>query len=101
MKKRFEGIQILLVIGMSLFILALPAYLRCTSLSETKFISFDLSFENPDQKDGPLDNENGLKAFGPPAFFAILLLGTNLFEQFSHLFSAILSLHQKVLTLRC
>jgi hypothetical protein len=100
-KKRFKNIQIFLVMAISLFILALPAYLRCTNLSETKFISFDLSFENSDQKDGPLDNENELKVFGPPASFAILLLGTNLFERSSHLFSQAFSLGQKTFVLRC
>ena len=101
MKKRFESIQIFLVIAISLFILAIPAYLRCTSLSETKFVSFDLSFENPDQKDGPLDNENEWKVFGSTAFSIIFLLGTNLFERFSHLFSQALSLRQKPFVLRC
>jgi len=101
MKKGFENRQIFLAIAISLFILALPAYLRCTNLSETKFISFDLSFENPDQKDGPLDNENELKGFGPTAFSIIFLLGTNLFERSSHLFSQALSLRQKTFVLRC
>ena len=101
MKKGFENRQIFLAIAISLFILALPAYLRCTNLSETKFISFDLSFENSDQKDGPFDNQNGLRVFGPPAFFAIFLLDTNLFERSSHLFSQALSLRQKTFVLLC
>jgi hypothetical protein len=87
--------------AISLFILALPAYLRCTTFSETKFISFDLSFENSDQKDGPFDNENGLKVFSPPAFFTIFLLDTNLFERSSYLFSQAFSLGQKTFVLRC
>jgi len=101
MKKRFESIQILLVIAISLFILAIPDYLRRTSLSETKLIHFELSFENPDQKNGPLDNENEWKVFAPTAFSIIFLLGTNLFERFSHLFSQALSLRQKTFVLRC
>ena len=101
MKKRFKSIQIFLVIAISLFILAFPAYLRCTNLSETKFASSDLGFENPDQENGLPDNENELKVFGPTAFFTIFLLGTNLFEQSSHLFSQALSLRQKTFVLRC
>jgi len=101
MKKRFKSIQIFLVIAISLFILALPAYFRCTSFSETKFVSCDLSFENPDQEGGLPDNENELKVFGPTAFFTIFLLGTNLFEQSSPLFSQALSLCQKTFILRC
>jgi hypothetical protein len=101
MKKRFGNIEIFLVVAISFFILALPAYLHCTNLSETKFSSFDLSFENADQKEGPLDNENGLKVFGLTAFSIIFLLGTNLFERSSHLSSQALSLRQKTFILRC
>jgi len=101
MKKRFKRIQFFLVIAISLFILALPAYLRCTNLSETKFASSDLGFENPGQENGLSDNGNGLKVFGPSAFFTLFLLSTNLFEQSSHLFSQVLSLRQKTPVLRC
>jgi hypothetical protein len=101
MKKRFKRIKILLVIAISLFILALPAYLRCTNLSETKFFSSDLSFENPDQENGLSDNENELKVFGPTALFTVFLPGTNFSEQSSHLFSQVLSLRQKNFVLRC
>ena len=101
MKKRFKSIQIFLVVAISLFILALPAYLRCTSLSETKFASSDLGFENPGQENGLPDNENELKVFGPIAFFTIFLLSTNLFEQSSHLSRRTLSLRQQTSVLRC
>ena len=101
MKKRFKSIQIFLVIAVSLFMVALPSYLRCTNLSETKFVSFDLSFENPDQKDGPFDNETEWKAFGPTAFSIIFLLGTNLFDRSSYLFSHALSDRQILFVLRC
>ncbi len=101
MKKRFKRIQISLVIAISLFILALPAYLRCTNLSETKFASSDLGFENPGQENGLPDNENELKVFGPTAFFTIFLLSTDLFEQSPHLFPRPLSLCQKTSILRC
>ena len=101
MKKRFKRIQIFLIIAICFFILAFPAYLRCTKLSQTKFISSDLSFENPDQEEGLPDNEKELKVYGPYALLIIFHLVTNLFEQPSHLFSQTLSLCQRTFALRC
>jgi|GEM_PF-347301 hypothetical protein len=101
MKKRFKRIQIFLALTISLFILAFPAYLRCTQLSQTKFVSSDLSFENLDQEEGLPDNEKELKVFGPTAFLVICVSGTNLFEQSLHLFSHTLSLRHKTSVLRC
>ena len=101
MKKRFKGIQIFLVIAISLFILALPAYLLCSKLSQTKFISSDLSFENPDQEEALPDNERELKVYGRSASLIIFLSGTNLFKQSSYLFSQALSLRQGIVVLRC
>jgi hypothetical protein len=101
MKKRFKRIQIFLALTISLFILAFPAYLRCTQLSQTKFVSSDLGFENLDQEEGLPDNEKELKVFGPTAFLVICVSGTNLFEQSLHLFSHTLSLRHKTSVLRC
>ena len=101
MKKRFKGIQIFLVIAISLFILALPAYLLCAKLSQTKFVSTDLSFENPDQEERLPNNERELKVYGPSAFLIIFRLGPNLFEQSSYLISQALSLRQGIVVLRC
>jgi hypothetical protein len=101
MKKRFKRIQIFLIIAISLFIVAFPAYLRCTKLSQTKFVSSDLSFENPGQEEGLPDNEKELKIYGPSTLLIIFLLGTNLFEQSSQLFSQTSSLRQKTFVLRC
>jgi hypothetical protein len=101
MEKRFKGIQILPVITMSLFILALPAYLHCARPSQTKFVSSDLSFENPDQKEGLPDNEKEWKGFGPSTLFMMFLLGGIRFERSSYLFSQVLSLRQRIVVLRC
>jgi len=101
MKKRFRGIQIFLVTAISLFILALPAYQRCTQLSQTKFVSSDLSFENPDQEEGLPDNEKELKVYGPSTILIILLCGINFFERSSHLFFQIIPLGQRIVVLRC
>lgn len=101
MKKRFKGIQIFLVIAISLFLLALPAYLRYAHLSQTKFVSSDLSFENPDQDDGLPDNEKELKVYGLSTLLILFPLGINLFEQSSHLLPRSLSLRQNTSVLRC
>ncbi len=101
MGKRFKSIQILLVIAISLFVLALPAYLRCTQLSQTKFVSSDLGFENPVQEMGMPDNEKELKVYGLTTLFIIILLGTNLFELSFHFFPQALSLRQRIVVLRC
>jgi hypothetical protein len=96
-----KRIQILLGIAISLFILALPAYLRCTQLSQSKFISSDLSFEDSGQEEGLPDSEKELKAFGSSGLLIIFDLGTNLFEQSFHWFSQRVSLHQETFVLRC
>jgi hypothetical protein len=101
MKRRFKSIHIFLVIPISLFVLALPAFLRCSNLSETKFVSSELSFETPDQENELAGNENELKIFGPSAFFTTFLLDTKFFEQYCHLFSQVISLRRNTLVLRC
>ena len=93
--------QIFLGIAISFFILALPAYLRCAQLSQSKFVSSDLGFESPDQEEGLPDNEKELKVFGPSAFPINFLLATNLFEQSSYLYRQALSLRQRIVVLRC
>lgn len=101
MKKWFKGIQIFVVLTISFFILALPAYLHCTKLSEANFVSSDLSFENPDRQNELSDYENELRVFGPSAFSIIFLPRTNLLQQSSHFFPQALSLRQKPFILRC
>jgi hypothetical protein len=101
MKERFKGIQIFLVIAISLFILAFPAYLRCNELSQIKFIRSDLSFEDPDQEEELSNKEKELKGFVPTAFFTVFLLGIKLLDPSSHLFPLSLSLRQETLILRC
>jgi hypothetical protein len=100
-KKRFKTIPIFLVIAIFLFILTHLAYLRCTELSQTKFVSSDLSFENPDQEDGLPDNGKELKIYGPSTLLIMFLLGITFFEQSSYLFSQALSIRQRIVVLRC
>jgi hypothetical protein len=101
MKKRFKGIQIFLIIAISLFILALPAYLRCTQMSQIKFVSSDLGFGNPVQEEGVPDNQKELKAYRQITLLIIFLLGANLFELSFHLFPQASSLRQRIIVLRC
>ena len=102
MRKRFKRMmQFFLVIAISFFILTPPAYLRYSNLSEAKFLSSDLGFENTDRENRTPDNENDLKVFGPTAFFIISLLGTHLFEQSLHLFPQTFSLRHQTFRLRC
>jgi hypothetical protein len=101
MKKRFKRIQFFLVITISLFILVLLAYFRCTQLSQTKFISSDLNFENLNREEGSPDHEKESKIFGLTAFSIMFLSGANLFEKSCHLFHRSLSSRQKTFVLRC
>ena len=101
MKKRSKRIQILLGIAVSFFILALPAYLRCTQLSQSKFVSSDLGFESSDQEEALPDTEKELKVFGPNAFPINFLLATNVFDQSSYVLPQALSLRQGIVVLRC
>ena len=102
MRERIKRIQIPLVIAICLFVMALPAYLRCADSSVTKFASSDLFFQNPDQENGlPDGGKSELKVLGLIAFFTIFLLGTHLSKECSHLFSRPLSLIQKTSVLRC
>jgi hypothetical protein len=101
MKKRLKRIQIFLGIAISLFILALPVYLRCTQLSQSKFVSSDLSFENSGQEEWMRESGKEWKGYGSSALLIIFDSGTNLFEQSFHLLSQALSLHQETFVLRC
>jgi hypothetical protein len=101
MKKRLRRIQILLSIAIPLFILALPAYLRCTQLSQSKFVSPDLSFENSGEEERLPDSERELKVYGPSTFLIIFDLSPNPFEPTFHLLFQIPFLWQKTFVLRC
>ncbi len=90
-----------MAIATPFFILALPAYLHCTQLLQSKFVSSDLAFENQGQGEGLSDSEKELKVFGSSALLIRFDLCTDPFEHPSHLFSQPLSAHQKMFVLRC
>ena len=101
MKERFKGIEIFLVISISAFLLVFPAYLRCTDLAGDRILSTDLSFENSDQIDGSAGQQYQLKASTSVIFPNKSLHETNLFEQFSRLFSRTLSNRREIFVLLC
>ncbi len=101
MENRFKGIRIFLSIAIPFFILALPAYLRCTQLLQFRFVSPDLTFERQGQEEGLPDSEKELKVFASNALLIIFDLSTNPLEHSFHLFSQPFSLHQKTFVLRC
>jgi hypothetical protein len=101
MMKTFRGIQIFLMIAISLCILALAGYLRYTQLSQYKFVSADASLENPDPEQELPDNEKELKVDGSSALSIMFHLGTHLFDQPFLLFFQTLSLRQVTFVLRC
>jgi len=101
MKSDFKRIHIFIPIAISLFILALPIYLRHIHLSQSKFVSSDLSFEDSGQEGGLPDNEKELKIYGPSTFLTVFLFATNLFYLSFHLFPQVLSLRQRIVVLRC
>ena len=88
------------MISISAFLLVFPAYLRCTDLAGDRILSTDLSFENSDQTDGSAGQENQLKA-STSVIFPKSLHETNLFEQFSRLFSRTLSNRREIFVLLC
>ncbi len=99
MKK--SSIQILLVTGISFFILFFPAYFRYSNLSEMTLFGTDLNFENPDQDDQIQDQQQGSDLFSLSVFYAVSLPEANPFEPFCHFYSPVLSLDQKTCVLRC
>lgn len=101
MKETCKRIEIFMVIAISPFILAFSAYLRCSHLSQTKFVSSDLTFESQDREEGLSDSERELKVCGSGALLIIFHSDTDSFEQPSDLFSKKLPLRQKTFILRC
>jgi hypothetical protein len=101
MKKRFKQIELFLVVAISAFIFAFPAYLHCTDLSGDRIFSTDLSFENSDQVDGSPNEWNQLKASVSVILPNRSLQDINLFPQLSHLFFRTLSNRQEIFVLLC
>ncbi len=95
-----KGIQTFLIMVVSLFILIFPAYLRCNELSQIKFVSSDIGFENPGQEDGVPDNQKQLKVYGAISFLIMFLSVINLFERF-HFLPQAPFVFRRIVVLRC
>jgi hypothetical protein len=101
MKRRQKGIQIFLVIAISLSILVSSTYCQYYILAAADFLSSDLNFENYDQEILLAAHQSELKSFGFSGGSNGYLLVAHLFSQSFHSFSQVLSLDQKTLILRC
>jgi len=101
MKKRFDKLQIPLLLILSLLLAVLPSYLCCSKPAQGKFVSSDLSFENPAQEESVPVNQRELKVYRPTDLPRIFLFGICSIEQASQLLAQPLSLHQKTPVLRC
>jgi hypothetical protein len=94
-----KPVLIFLVIVISAFIVALPAYSRCSHLKRARLLSMDLSFESLDDEN--LLNEKLSKVFGSSSFPILFDIGTHVFEHISCFSYPTLSLDQTSMILRC
>ncbi len=79
---RRKSIQVFLVIGISSFLIIVPAYQRCSSLAWVNPFPKDFTFENSDQGDQLSDQrQDESRAFILSAFSDIFLLAISHFEQ--------------------
>jgi len=101
MKKRFKGIQILLVIAISFSILVSSTCCEYYTLAAADFMAVNLKFEAFDQDCLSAANQSELKSSSLGSLFQDFQLATLLFGLPSHLPSRTRSLDQKTLVLRC
>ena len=98
---RRRVVQTFLVITISLFIPIFQTYLHYYDLAEADFLSFDLSFESPDEEISLTIKQNESEAFLSSASCIIFGLEIILAEQFPHSPSILCFFDQKALILRC
>jgi len=94
MKKKLKGVQFLLSIGISFWILFFPAYLHSYCLEEADFLSPNPIWENPDQEGFLAEFNKKGKTLGILPFSFVSLAGILLFESF-HNFSFPRSSHDE------
>lgn len=100
MERRLKNIQVLIV-AISFFILAFPAYFHYCNLSGVDFHSGDPIVEPSDQDDLLIDHLSGSKIFPPNTLSGPFLSNINVFEQLPLIAFQRSSLDQQTLTLRC
>jgi len=101
MKRRQKGIQLFLVIAISLSVLASSLYSQYYTLAAADFLSPDLNFESYDQEILLAACQSELKSFGSSGVSNGFLFVAQLFVQFFYPPSQVLSLNQETLILRC
>lgn len=101
MERRAKGIQIVLVLAISVAISFSSAYLGYATLAASDSLSFNLNFENVDQDYLLAAHMSELKMFRSSGFFDAFELPLYPFERSLHLLSQKLSFDQKSLILRC
>jgi hypothetical protein len=97
---RLKHIHLVLMLGISLFIPLFLGYSLYVDLSETVFLSSDMSFEDPDDEDLSTC-QNEFKVFVPTVSSNPLLTGTHFGKGFSLLSSPLTSHTQITPVLRC
>ena len=93
--------QVFLVILITLSISLLSAYLDYYDLAEADFLSWNISFENPDQENLLIDQRIEFKAFISSVLSLIFHEVIDLSEQLPRLTFTGSSFDQKTFILRC
>jgi hypothetical protein len=93
--------KVVLIIGIGFFFLVLGVLVHCWNLTGTGFHFSDLSFENPDQGNLPIDHVDELKICGSNGLSGVFLLENNVFEQLPLIFSRRSCPETETLQLRC
>ena len=101
MERRDNGIQILLVLALSVAVLFSPAYLGYAAVAASDSLSFNLNFENVDQDSLLTAHMSELKIFRSSGFFDAFELPLYPFERSLHFLSQKLSFDQQSFVLRC
>jgi hypothetical protein len=102
MKRRLKTLQVFLFIAAFFLVLGFSAYFYCCNLAGLDFRSPDLSLENPEQENTPVNNHiYELKASGSNGWLDVLLLIKNLPNQPPLIGFPKPCLDQETITLRC
>jgi hypothetical protein len=82
MQRSLKAIQVLLFIAISFLVLGFPAYFYICNLAGLDFRSPDLSLENPEQENTPINHHiYELKISGSNGWLDVLLLIKNIPKQ--------------------
>jgi uncharacterized protein YpmB len=99
--RKLKGIQTVLAIVISLFILVFLAYIHHYSLTGADFLSSTVSYQNLDQESTSVESLNKSKTFTSSSTCYVSLPGTNLSVQPLHLVPPNSFLQKRTSVLRC